>query len=94
VTFEDDDKETAEALRRSIVQEAQRSPRATRKELTKRTEDGYPVHSFQTLLEDLATLAKNRIRPAGGLKAEFDLLTEPTPLQRRVFELLGLTPSL
>ena len=93
ILFEDDDKEAAESLRKSIVQQAQRSPRAKRKEVTKRTEDGHAVHSFQTLLEDLATVAKNRIRPTGGLEAEFYLLTEPTALQRRAFGLLGLSPS-
>jgi len=93
ILFEDDDKEAAEALRKSIVQQAQRSPRAKRKEVTKRTDDGHAVHSFQTLLEDLATLAKNRIRPAEGPEADFHLLTEPTTLQRRSFELLGLSPS-
>jgi transposase len=92
--FEDDDREAAEALRESIVQKAQRSPKAKRKELTKRTEDAHVVHSFQTLLKDLATLAKNRVQPTGSQKAEFDLLTEPTPLQHRAFELLDLSPSL
>jgi transposase len=93
ILFEDDEKEAAEALRTSIVQEAQRSVKARRKELTKRTDDGHAVHSFQTLLEDLATVAKNRIKPAAGPEAEFHLLTEPTPLQRRAFELLGLPLS-
>jgi hypothetical protein len=94
VLFEDDDKEAAEALRKSIVHKAQRSPKAKRKEVTKRTEDGQAVHSFQTLLEDLATLAKNRIRPKGRPEAEFYLLTKATPLQRRAFELLNLSPCI
>jgi transposase len=93
ILFEDDDKETAEAIRKSIVQEAQRSPKAKRKEATKRTDEGEPVHSFQTLLKDLATVATNRIRPMKGSEAEFHLLTEPTPLQRHVFDLLGLPLS-
>ncbi len=92
ILFEDDEKEAAEALRASIVQQAQRSPKARRKELRKRTDEGHAVHSFQTLLEDLATVAKNRLRPAAGPETEFYLVTEPTPLQRRAFELLGLSP--
>jgi hypothetical protein len=52
-----------------------------------------PVHSFQTLLADLATLAKNRVRLPGS-QADFDVLTQPTPLQKRVFDLLGLQPQL
>ena len=55
------------------------------------------MHSFQTLLADLATVAKNRLRPqaAPGVGvAEFDVLTTPTPLQRHAFELLGVSPAL
>ena len=93
ILFDDDDRDTAAAQRDSIVAPAKRSPKAERKATTKRTEDGYPVHSFQTLLKDLATLAKNRVRPHGAESA-FDVVTEPTPLQRRAFELLGVTPVL
>jgi len=39
------------------------------------------VHSFATLLEDLATIAANRIQPAGRLPA-FTVITTPTPIQR------------
>ncbi len=61
--FEDEDKEIAQALRYSIVSPAQRSPSAAGKTSTKRTADGEPVHSFQTLLKDLATIARNHVRP-------------------------------
>jgi hypothetical protein len=93
ILFDDEDKELAERLRRSVVAPAVRSPRAKRKARSKHTENDQPVHSFQSLLGDLATLAKNRIVPkAEGLAsaAEFDQLTIPTPLQRRAFELLGV----
>ena len=36
------------------------------------------MHSFATLLEDLVTIAANRIQPAGSLPA----FTTPTPIQR------------
>jgi hypothetical protein len=49
-----------------------------------------PVHSFQTLLKDLATLVKSQIIPRGVQDAAFCKITTPTPLQRRAFELLGL----
>ena len=42
--------QAAEAARKSIVSPAERSPKAKSKDLFKRTEDGMPVHSFQTLL--------------------------------------------
>jgi hypothetical protein len=73
-----------------VVAPAQRSPRAQRKALTKLTVDHTPVHSFQTLLSDLATLARNRILPNTKAPVPFDLLTTPTPLQQRAFDLLGV----
>lgn len=88
--FDDDDRDAARAQRRSVVAPAQRSARAQRKTSTKRTEDGAPVHSFQTLLQDLATVAKNRIQPKDSAPA-FDVLTRPTILQQRAFDLLGVT---
>jgi hypothetical protein len=88
--FDDEDKEGANALRASIVAPAERSDVARRKDFTKRTEDGTPVHSFQTLLDDLGTLAKNRVRPRGSASAEFYMLTVPTDVQRQAFELLGV----
>lgn len=88
--FEDDDKESAEALRPSIVASAQPSEKAQRKAHTKRTEEGLPVHSFQTLLSDLATIVKNRIQPKlPGVEA-FDQITRPTPLQQQALDLLGV----
>lgn len=88
--FDDDDREAARAERRSIVAPAQRSPRARRKAATKRTDDGAPVHSFRTLLDDLATVAKNRIQPKLPSAPAFDVITRPTPLQQRAFDLLGV----
>jgi hypothetical protein len=93
ILFDDEDKDLAETLRSSIVAPAERSPSAQSKDLTKRNEDGLPVHSFRSLLADLGTLAKNRIRIAGNEQSEFYMLTRPTQLQARVFELLGLSVS-
>lgn len=52
--------------------------------------DGLPVHSFRTLLADLATLTRNRVQPAGA--APTDILALPTPVQDRAFRLLGVKP--
>jgi transposase len=90
--FDDEEKALAESLRNSIVAPAQRSPSAKRKERTKRTAAGMPVHSFHTLLDDLRTLAKNRVRIAEH--DEFYMLTEPTKLQAQAFKLLGVPLSL
>ena len=51
--FDDDDPEQAQAKRKSAVAPAERSDSARRKDATKRTDDGLPVHSVRTLLDDL-----------------------------------------
>jgi hypothetical protein len=71
------------------VAPAQRSPAAKAKASTKRTEDGFPVHSFQTLLEDLKTATKNRVA-VGETGITFAQLAELTPLQERIFALLDV----
>lgn len=86
--FDEDDPAAAEAARRSVVAPAQRSARAQRKALTKLAADGSPLHSFHTLLSDLATVAKNRILPDTKNPLAFDLITTPTALQQRAFDLL------
>ena len=88
IMFDDDDKKAAAQARLSIVAPAVVSPSAQEKAATKRTPDGHPVHSFQTLLRDLATICKNRVRPRMTNGSEFDVVTKPTPLQNRAFELL------
>jgi hypothetical protein len=55
--------------------------------------DGGPVHSFSTLLNELATLTRNRLRLRDGTTS-FDRLAEPTPLQQQALSLLGLQPAL
>jgi len=93
VLFDDEQKDLAESLRPSIVVPAERSPSARSKDLTKRNEAGLPVHSFRSLLEDLGTLAKNRIRIVGSKPGEFYVLTRPTELQAQTFKLLGVSVS-
>lgn len=90
ILFDDHRKEEAERTRCSSVAPAKRSVAAQQKDLTKRTVDGYPVHRFQTLLADLATLAKNRVSLIGSEAAEFYQLTDATPGQKCAFELLGV----
>jgi hypothetical protein len=87
--YDDDDKAAAEALRESPVAKAQRSPAALAKTATGRAADGAPVHSFQTLLADLATLARNTVATPSAPGRPFTILTRPTPLQQKAFDLLG-----
>jgi hypothetical protein len=86
--FDDDDKVMAEAQRSSVVAPAQRSPRARRKAQTQQTDEGRPVHSFQTLLRDLGTITKNQIRFVHSPLETTEMLTTPTPLQQRALDLL------
>jgi len=88
--FDDDDKAAGEARRSSVVAPAQRSPTAQRKARTQQPDEGMPVHSFQTLLQDLATMAKNRIR-FGASALETTMFTTPTLLQQRALDLLQVS---
>jgi Transposase DDE domain len=94
ILFTDDDKQAAHAARRSPVAPAARSPRARAKTATKRTADDLPVHSFGSLLGDLATICLNQIQPADPALPGFRLVTTPTPIQRRALELLGVSHRL
>jgi transposase len=91
ILFDDDDKPQAQAARTSIVATAQRSASAKHKALTKQTSDGIKVHSFQTLLGDLATIVKSRIQPKDTNVPAFDMLTTPTIIQQRALDLLAVT---
>jgi transposase len=86
--FDDPDKNAAEAARTSVVAPAQRSEAAIRKQTTGVTPDGLPVHSFRTLLADLATLTRNTIVTAIAPGLPLTVLARPTPVQRRAYELL------
>jgi transposase len=87
--FDDEEHERASALRSSIVAPAQRSPEALRKAATLHTPDGLPVHSFRTLLQDLATLTLNRLHLGDQT---MEKIASPTPVQERAFQLLNVSP--
>jgi len=84
--FDDDDKDNASRPQPSPVQPAQPSRRARHKAASKRCEDdNLPVHSFQTLLDDLATITRNTVEINGE---RFDKITVPTVLQQKALKLL------
>jgi hypothetical protein len=91
--FVDHDPEGGEAERTSIVAPAVRSPAARRKVGRKRNEEGEPLHSFRTLLKDLATLTKNTVE-VEDTEIRFEQYAEPTPLQKRALQLLDVSPRL
>jgi len=94
VLFTDDDKPAARAARQSPVAPAVRSPKALAKAAAKRTGDDLPVHSFASLLTDLATICLNTIAPADPALPGFRLVTTPTAVQRHAFDLLDVSHRL
>ena len=85
-----EDPADAEAARAGIV--VRRKSPNRRKAERKRTDGGTPVHSFRTLLADLATLTRNTVAPHLPGAEPFELLARPTPLQDQAFNLLGVRP--
>ena len=65
---------------------------ARAKVATKKTSEGDPVHSFSTLIGDLATITRNTVAPRLPGAEPFQATTRPTPLQRKAFKLLGVKP--
>lgn len=72
---------------RDPVAPAQRSESARHKAATKQLPDGSPVHSFATLMADLATLVRNTCR-TGPDAPTFEVLTTPTAAQSRALDLV------
>jgi hypothetical protein len=86
--FQDHDRPAAAAARTSAVAKADVSPAAKAKASSRTTADGLPVHSFRSLLADLATLTRNTVRFGDALP--MTMLVRPTPLQQRAFDLLAV----
>ena len=91
--FDDECIEAAQLTKPSAVAKAQRSAQAKAKDASKHADDGLPVHSFRTLLQDLGTLTYNITYTALNPKAKIILTTRPTPLQHKAFNLLGINPG-
>lgn len=89
----DDEKVTVEPQEKtSVVAPFKRSKQARAKAATKKTSEKLPVHSFRTLMADLATIVKNKFH-SNGLEASltFEKITQPTPLQQKALELLEVS---
>jgi transposase len=86
-----DDEELDQMRRtRDPVSPVRSSSKTRKKKNIRVTVGGLAVHSFQTLLAELATLCRNYMRITSDPTGEgFHQFTEPTPLQKRAFELLG-----
>jgi transposase len=76
---------------RDPVDPAEPSDSARQKKQTRRTETGFPVHSFRTLLAELGTRARETCTIASaGEEASFTQIVDATPLQAEALRLLGL----
>ena len=93
ILFDDDDPAAAACERTSIVAPAQPSPAALRKRASKLTANGGPVHSFHSLLRDLATCTLNEMTTTLNAAYSFTLVATPTPIQAQAFRLLDVDPT-
>jgi len=77
-------------LTRDPVAPAKRSDAAMKKVASRTLDDGTPVHSFQTLMQELQTIVRNTCRTSKGAQdaPTFDLTTTPTPKQKSALELI------
>jgi hypothetical protein len=91
--FDDEYLDEASATRASPVAKAARSDHAKAKDASKHADDGLALHSFRTLLKDLATLTYNVARTGANPAAQIVITSRPTPIQAKAFELLGLSPN-
>ena len=93
ILFEDHDRAGAATRRRGIVAPATRSDAARRKIARKRTDDDLPVHSFRTLLADLATFTRNTMAIDEAPAETFTLYPQLTAIQESAFTLLDISPK-
>lgn len=92
VLFQDDELDE-DRWRRDPVAKAEASQSVREKKRAKKTIDGWPVHSLTTLLSELGTRCKNTCRAGEGKQPlRFEQLTETSPFQQHVFDLLQLKP--
>jgi len=91
--FDDEYLDEASATRASPVAKAVRSDHAKAKDASKQANDGLPLHSFRTLLKDLATLTYNIARTGANPLAQIVITSRPTLIQAKAFDLLGLSPN-
>lgn len=91
--FDDEFIDMAQTAKPSAVAKALRSDHAKSKDATGRADDGMPLHSFRTLMQDLGTLAYNITHTALNPSAKIILTTRPTPVQEKAFALLGINPA-
>ena len=91
--YDDHDRTAAQAQRTSPVDKAPRSPAARSKDADGITPDGLRVHSFRSLLADLATFTRNEVATPAAPDRTLILYPRLTPIQQKAFDLLGIDPA-
>jgi Transposase DDE domain len=91
ILFDDDQPKQVDNA--SPVAPAQPSQSAEAKRASKLTREGLPVHSFQSLLRDLATCTLNQTTVALAKPITANLVARPTPIQANAFNLLAVDPN-
>jgi hypothetical protein len=91
--FDDEYLEEISAGRASPVLKAVRSKHAKAKDASKRADDGLPLHSLRTLLQDLSTLTYNIARTGANPDTTIVITSRPTPIQNKAFRLLAISPD-
>lgn len=92
ILFEDEEL-PEDRKRRDPILPAKPSETVKRKKATHHTEDGFSVHSFETLMADLATRGRVTYRlKSDDVSLTFNELPDPTSIQAKAYNLLGLLP--
>ena len=90
--FEEEEIEKIDSSDLEELLKYQPSQIAKQKAGNKRNQENLPVHSFSTLLNDLATITQNKIQiNLQGEPITFEKITQPTPLQQKALDLLGVS---
>jgi transposase len=85
------DTEQAAKATRDPVAPAKRSAKALNKVASRELDDGSPVHSFATLLDDLSSIVRNTCRAPNAADDEptFEVLTTANDQQRHALDLIA-----
>jgi len=90
--FEDEERHEARQ-RRDPILATKPSASAQAKKRSHQTPDGLPVHSFRSLLGELASRARVTYElKSGDATADFKQVPQPTPVQTRAYELIRSFP--
>ena len=85
------DEEQVAKDQRDPIRPARRSADAEAKVASRLNDNGQPLHSFQTLLGELACIVRNTYRTPGSSDQQptFEITTRPNPLQQRALDLVS-----